>query len=440
MSDSAKEQPATHPPPARRLAEVEQALRESQQLLASITTNITEAIFRRSLTQGLLFVNDAYVRMFGYKSAKEIRAVPPEQLYAEPARRPEIVQQLERTGGLRNVEIKYRRKDGSTFWGLTNATGIRDEVGGKILYFDGAINDITERKEAEEKLQQFNQDLEKRVRARTTELTEAKRELVKALAQEKELSQLKTSFVNLVSHEFRTPLGVIVSSADILEIYFDRLKPEQRVGHLQDIRYSTQQMTKLMEEALLLGKVEAGKMVFKPEPIDLAGFCQRLVDEQRSATSRKCPIVLDLKNLDGQAYSDEALLRHIFTNLLSNAVKYSPPGSQVHFTVSRDAGDAVFAVRDHGIGIPAADQKRLFQAFHRAANVGDIPGTGLGLVIVKRCVDLHDGTLSVESELQRGTVFTVRLNVFEAGKANRRRKTPKAKKTKPQADEQDSRH
>lgn len=420
MSNPDPRHPATRPEPPGRLAEVEQALRESQQLLASITNNITEAIFRRSLTEGLLFVNEAYVRMFGYESADALRNVPPEQLYADPGRRAEIVKQLEQEGGLRNVEIEYQRRNGSTFWGLTSATGVRDEATGRIVYFDGAINDITERKQTEAKLHQFNQDLEKRVRERTTELTEAKRELVKALAQEKELSQMKTSFVNLVSHEFRTPLGVIVSSADILENYFDRLKPEQRIGHLQDIRYSTQQMTKLMEEVLLLGKVEAGKMVFKPERIDLPGFCQRVVDEQQSATSRKCPIHLDLKSLDGAARSDEALLRHVFTNLLSNAVKYSPPGSRVHFAVRREESEAVFEVRDHGIGISPEDQRRLFQAFHRGTNVGDTAGTGLGLVIVKRCVDLHGGTITVASEPRCGTTFTVRLGMFESASANRR--------------------
>ena len=430
MSKSDTRQSLTRTKSATRLAEVEQALRESQQLLTSITTNIAEAIFRRSLTEGLHFVNEAYVRMFGYASAEELRKMPAENLYAHPERRAEIVTMLERDGGLRNVEIEYRRKDGSTFWGLTSATGIRDEKSGRILYFDGAINDITERKHAEVKLQQFNRELEQRVRERTAELTEAKRDLVKALAQEKELSQMKTSFVNLVSHEFRTPLSVIVSSADILENYFDRLKPEQRIGHLQDIRYSTQQMTKLMEEVLLLGKVEAGKMVFKPEPIDLAGFCQRLVDEQRSATSRKCPILFELKDLNGFANSDEGLLRHIFTNLLSNAVKYSPAGSQVHFSIHREDSEAVFEVRDHGIGIPTEDQKRLFQAFHRASNVAGIPGTGLGLVIVKRCVDLHGGTISVESEPRCGTTFIVRLSVFDAGRKNGREKTQQGREGK----------
>jgi signal transduction histidine kinase len=239
---------------------------------------------------------------------------------------------------------------------------------------------------------------------------------------------LKTSFVNVVSHEFRTPLGVIVSAADILDNYFERLKPDQRAGHLQDIRHATQQMTGLMEEVLLLGKVEAGKMEFKPEPIDLQNFCGRLVDEQISATNRKCPILLDLK-ISGAAAGDEMLLRHVFSNLLSNAVKYSPPGSQVHFTVNRDGDDAVFEVRDHGIGIPAADQKHLFEAFHRARNVGEIPGTGLGLVIVKRCVDLHGGTVTFESEPRHGTTFVVRLKLFSTV-TRPRIQTPKGKAKK----------
>ncbi len=425
MSKHVKARPAVRRvQTARQLAEVEQALHESQQLLASVTTNIAEAIFRRSLSEGLLFLNEAYVKMFGYASAAEVRRVPPEQLYAEPSCRESVVQALERDGHLRNVEIQYRRRDGSTFWGLTSATGIRDEVSGRILYFDGAINDITERKQAEEKLKQFNQELEKRVRERTLELTAAKRDLLKALNQEKELGELKTNFVNLVSHEFRTPLSVIVSAADILENYFDRLKPEQRADHLRDIRHSTQQMTRLMEEVLLLGKVEAGKMTPKPEPLDLVGFCQRLVDEQLSATSRKCPIRLAHDEFPDDAQADEGLLRHIFSNLLSNAVKYSPAGSPVEFTVKREGEAAAFTLRDHGIGIPVEDQPRLFEAFHRARNVGEIPGTGLGLVIVKRCVDLHGGQIGVESEPRLGTTFTVRLKLF-AGTIRRSAKKSK---------------
>lgn len=240
----------------------------------------------------------------------------------------------------------------------------------------------------------------------------AEEELKNALEREKELVEMKTNFVSLVSHEFRTPLGVIVSSSDILENYFDRLKPDQRAAHLQDIRHSAQQMSALMEEVLLLGKVESGRMSCRCDPISLADCCNRIVDEQHSATNGKCPIRLELNGVDAEAHGDEGLLRHILNNLLSNAVKYSPAGQAVRFAVRRDRTFAEFEIADRGIGIDPADQKHLFTAFYRGNNVGDTPGTGLGLVIVKRCVDLHDGTLTFESRPGDGSRFVVRLKMF----------------------------
>jgi signal transduction histidine kinase len=251
----------------------------------------------------------------------------------------------------------------------------------------GAIMDITDRKRAEAEFQN-------------------------ALQKERDLGELKTNFVNVVSHEFRTPLGVILSATDILENYFDRLRPEQRRDHLQDVRHATSQMSRLMEEVLLLGRVEAGRMECRPLEMNLAEFCSRLVDEQLSATHRKCPIELQLDGVDGAATGDEALLRHIFTNLLSNAVKYSPAGRKVRFSVRRNGYDALFEICDQGIGIPAEDQPRLFEAFHRGRNVGNIPGTGLGLVIVKRCADLHGASLELVSAPGSGTTFVVRLRMF----------------------------
>ena len=171
-----------------------------------------------------------------------------------------------------------------------------------------------------------------------------------------------------------------------------------------------------MEEVLLLGRLDSGGTEFKPAPLDLPNFCRRVCDEMESATSRRCPIALTL-DLGGTGESpvargDEAVLRHILTNLLSNAVKYSPAGETAELSVRRDAGAAVFRVRDRGCGIPAADQQRLFQAFHRGSNVRQIPGTGLGLLIVRRCVDLHGGTIDFETVEGQGTTFTARLPLF----------------------------
>src|SRR5262249_43037969 len=146
-----------------------------------------------------------------------------------------------------------------------------------------------------------------------------------------------------------------------------------------------------MEEVLLLSRVDAGKMTCRPGPLDLAVFCARVADEVTSATAGRCRIELKSPPGLGEASADEGLLRHILTNLLNNAVKYSPAGASVEFHIEPKGPLALFTVRDRGLGIPDADTKQLFQAFHRGRNVGETPGTGLGMYIVKRCVELHGG-------------------------------------------------
>ena len=247
------------------------------------------------------------------------------------------------------------------------------------------------------------------------DISERKRveeEMLKALAREKELGRLKSDFVSMVSHEFRTPLGIIQSSAEILNDYLDQLEPPERIQHLDSIVGNTQRMARLMEEVLLLGRLEAGKMSYQPAPLRLWPLCHRIADEVQSATQRQCPITLRGADSGLEARADEALLRHILTNLLSNAVKYSSPGSEVDFEVRPEAEQVVFTITDRGIGVPKADQRHLFEAFHRGANVGARPGTGLGLVIVKRCVDLHRGTIHLRSRPGGGTTVIVRLPVF----------------------------
>jgi signal transduction histidine kinase len=171
-------------------------------------------------------------------------------------------------------------------------------------------------------------------------------------------------------------------------------------------------MADLMEEVLVLGMVEAGKMEFQPAALDFAVFCRRLVEEVQSATNNKCPVQVSPPATVTHARADERLLQHIFLNLLTNAVKYSPAGSPVHLAMEREGDHAVCRIRDHGLGIPEADLPRLFSAFHRGGNASHVPGTGLGLTIVKRCVELHRGRITVESALGHGTTVTVRLPLF----------------------------
>lgn len=254
--------------------------------------------------------------------------------------------------------------------------------------------------------------LEQRVDERTAELQRTQSDLNRALDHERELGELKTSFVSMVSHEFRTPLGVIMSSVELLQHYSARLPEEEKQGQLASIQNSTKYMGDLMEQVLVLSRAEAGKISFRPQPLHLASLAEKIVDETRSLTAGKCRLILETAGELSEARGDESLLRHILGNLIANAVKYSPAGGEVIFRISREGDSAVFAIADSGIGIPEKDRGRLFDAFHRGSNVGETPGTGLGLAIVKRCVDLHGGSIRFTSEVGKGTAFTVRLPLF----------------------------
>jgi signal transduction histidine kinase len=262
--------------------------------------------------------------------------------------------------------------------------------------------------------------LEARVAGRTAELRgevaarqRAEKDLRLALVAEKELNQLKSNFVSLVSHEFRTPLEVILTSADILARYLERLSPDKRAEHLANIQESVKRMSGMMQDVLFLGRIEAGKLELMPRPVNLRGFCERLIDEMQSAGARPGRIELRTDGDLAGAHGDETLLRHTLVNLLSNALKFSPEDTPILLTLSRANGEIVFTVADRGRGIPPADRPALFHSFQRGSNVSDKPGTGLGLLLVRKCVDIHGGRIAFESEEGRGTTFTVTLPLFE---------------------------
>lgn len=188
-------------------------------------------------------------------------------------------------------------------------------------------------------------------------------------------------------------------------------KLTERREQLVSIIKNSRRMAGLMEDVLLLGRLDSGRMEFAPRPLDLAALCRRLVDEVLSTTDSRCPIDFSTRELPEEALADESLLRHILLNLLSNAVKYSPDGKAVKFRATCRDRSLVFLVRDEGIGIPEQDLPVLFEAFRRGSNVGQTPGTGLGLVIVKRSVELHHGTIEVDTREGGGTTFTVTIPI-----------------------------
>jgi PAS domain S-box-containing protein len=749
----------------------EQTLRESQQLLESVTRSINEAIYRSTPSGKLTFVNEAYLRLFGYESLEELNEIPRERLYARPADRARLLQLLSAHGGFRNEEIEYLRRDGTTFWALTSSRGHRDLESGAITWFDGVINDVTDRRRAEIEIRELNATLEERVRDRTVELANAndqlqreiaerqrreatlravwqiseavhaagdldqlfahihaivgtlmraknfylalhdpalclvsfpyytdertprpqprpfsnglteyvlrtrrpllataevvdrliatgehqphgtvaaiwlgvplvargqpigvvavqdyndpeafaieeqqlltfvgeqialaierKREerirarretiqgatwriseavhaaadldqfytriheivaglmparnfylllrdratgldhtvywrdemdpppppqrlrrgmtayvlrngtplratrtemlrpapaglseaegeqwfleagapsavwlgiplkldqevigvmavqdyhdetaygedeqqilafvagqialaiqrkraegeLIHSLERERELGQLRKNFVSMVSHEFRTPLGIISSSAGLLEKHFDRLEPSERNEHLGSIRGNVRRMSQLMEEVLLFGRVEEGRLGCETRPLNPASFCRMLADELRSATHHRCPIQVRLGALPHEIAADERLLRPVLTNLITNAVKYSDAGKPVELFAEAREDQLVLVVTDQGCGIPAEDLPTLFEPFRRGRNVSHVPGTGLGLAIVRRCIRLHGGTIDLASEIGIGTTVTLRvpLRPLEASAIN----------------------
>ena len=245
-----------------------------------------------------------------------------------------------------------------------------------------------------------------------TDITERRRteeEMRRALAKERELNELKSRFVAMTSHEFRTPLATILSSTELLQRHYEKLPATEREAIFGRITTGVGRMAHMLENVLTIGRAETDAMHFEPAPLDLRGLCRQLVEEAHLEGGGQRDIRLHFSGLVGPVNMDERLLRHALGNLLSNALKYSTPGSRVTLAVHINDSMATFKVADEGIGIPPQDQERLFEAFHRARNVGNIPGTGLGLAIVRKSVELHGGTIAVISEPGRGTRFTVRI-------------------------------
>lgn len=332
-----------------------------------------------------VLANDAFLKWSGYRLDEVLGRDSQElSLWVDPADRERFWEELHRTRSIRERECRVRNRHGKIFTKLISTDII--EIKG-VPHLLTVSLDISQRKQMEA-------------------------ELHRTLAREMELSQLKSNFVSMVSHEFRTPLGIIQSSAELLRDFYQKMQPAERNEQLESISRNTRRMAGMMEEILILSRLDAGKLDFRPTMLDLNGFCRRVVDEVLSATNRRCPIELSVTSIPPQAEADERLLGHILTNLLSNAVKYSEPGTTVDFAIERDGADVVCIVRDQGIGIPAEDQEHLFKAFHRGGNVGTRPGTGLGLLVVKRCVELHRGNVQLVSKLGEGTTVSVRFPVF----------------------------
>jgi signal transduction histidine kinase len=252
-----------------------------------------------------------------------------------------------------------------------------------------------------------------------------------ALEKEKENREIKSKFISMLSHEFRNPLSNILTLTEILTSPNYQLSEPKKNDYLLQIQKSVKHLDSLLSDVLLISKSEICKHQFNPLPLDLEDFCKNLISAVQVGIVESHEIILSIQgsctltkdNTDVQDFKnnllpnlDEKLLYHILTNLLSNAIKYSPQGGKVLFDLFCVQGEAIFRIQDEGIGIPPADQECLFSSFHRGSNVGNIPGNGLGLVIVKHYVELHGGEISFASKEGVGTTFIVSLPLCQCSK------------------------
>lgn len=297
-----------------------------------------------------------------------------------------------------NYELPFVSKTGKRLIFLVSASPRRD-VNNQVVGIISVAQDITE-------VSNYRVGLERMVDVRT-------RELNAALQKEKELVELKSKFVSIASHEFRTPLASISMSAGFIEKYLERMTVGDVQQKISIIHKQVNHMTSLMDDILTVGKAEAGKITVSVKPVPLYDFISQLIEDVHSSTHYTHTIKLYLAE-EGILFStDEKLMRNILINLLNNAIKFSPEADQVYLKIYTDIAGIHLNIQDFGIGIPSEDLQHLFQSFQRGSNVHTIPGTGLGLSIVKKAVDLLQGSITVQSHTGLGTTFTVFLPFLE---------------------------
>ncbi|HEY9600780.1 MAG TPA: hybrid sensor histidine kinase/response regulator [Allocoleopsis sp.] len=240
-------------------------------------------------------------------------------------------------------------------------------------------------------------------------LKDSEAAILQSLQQERELNQLKSTFISMVSHEFRNPLTTLELTSHLLQDMDERLTPEKKAKYFERMNTTIYKMTQLLDEVMLLGKTEVGQWPCEPIALNLENFCRELTESMQLGDNNRHPIIFNCQGNCTQVEMDECLLQHILTNIISNALKYSPQGQEVRFDLICQNNTVIFRIQDQGIGIPEKERHRLFETFSRCSNVGRIEGTGLGLAIVKRYVDTYGGQIQIDSEINVGTTVTVSL-------------------------------
>ncbi|MAU08278.1 MAG: hypothetical protein CL607_00535 [Anaerolineaceae bacterium] len=374
---------AAHDTLERRVAERTQQLQEAKERVEAILNNSVDPILLLDADLNIEQANPAFEVMFGYEQG-EFVDISPVSLLADSNDVIQTISEARATVGSLSMDVEAQNKDGTSFPIELTIGFIED---GSYVCI---IHDITQRKQIEESLRA-------------------------AVEKERELNELKSSFVSMASHEFRTPLATIRAITDTLSIYRQRLTDDQIEQKLDSIGIQVDYLKDIMDDVLKLAQLQARRTLFNPESVNLDILCHDVIDEYINQPNFTHNIQYVCEGRLPIAQVDQKLIRQLISNLLSNAIKYSLEDQSITVRLEYDDGAFVLRVQDQGMGIPESDLKHLFEPFHRAANVGTIHGTGLGMTIVKESVDLHGGTIHVDSEIDVGTKVTVRIPLAQQG-------------------------
>lgn len=400
------------------------------EMLDALFKHATEGIVVVDKAGAIVMLNPKAKELFGYPDldliGKKIETLIPQRFAANHVHYRDHYLEAPRARGMGHLMDLFARKfDGSEFPVEVSLSPFQTSDGEFVVSF---VIDITERKKQENRIreanleiQKLNAELEERVEQRTRELAEAvkkvedsQEEVIRALKKEKELNNMKSQFVTIASHEFRTPLATILSSASLIGRYGTTEEEEKRQKHVKRIKSAVTNLTEILNDFLSIGKLEEGRVHSIPVQVELEDFCKNLIDEIQGLCKEKQQIHLQYTG-NTEVWLDKQLLRNILFNLLSNGIKYSDAGKEITLKINAEADHVDMAVHDEGIGIPEKDQPNVFDRFFRAHNAGATQGTGLGLNIVKDYVTLMGGNVTFSSETGKGTTFFVYLpNVMPA--------------------------
>jgi PAS domain S-box-containing protein len=389
---------------------------ENAALLKAIIENAIDGIITINERGIVETINPSACRLFQYEAAdvigNNVKMLMPQPYRSE---HDHYIERYQRTNDAHIIgigrEVTGLKKDGSMF-PFRLAVSEVQFLGRKI--YTGFIHDLSREKEAEEKLKEYAAHLEEEVEKRTISLKEmvaalqeAKEEVSLSLEKEKELGQLKSRFVSMASHEFRTPLSAIQLSAVLVEKYAQPFDNPQITKHVRKIKNAVGNLTTILNDFLSLEKLEAGKVEPAFIEFDLVKHSEEINEEMQMIAKENQDIIYQHTGTTSMVRLDPNLLKNCIINLVANAIKYSGENTFIEFNTEINDQHIIVTVRDNGIGIPETDQKHLFEAFFRAHNTGNIPGTGLGLNIVGRYVGLMNGKADFKSELNKGTIFTL---------------------------------